>query len=406
MGRQAVIDLCDRLEGKAVYSRRFPVRYVPRRSCGCTAVSQEATPETIDFLRRQRRHLARELAQARQEGIDFQRKSWFIPFFARDLNNYADNDVLYCRQIMVNLKLISSRNMYLFLLDAPLQYAEGSTWTAPEEMLLASYCKDGKIVSYYPYDRPKVSRNHPLSEYLNDEQAHQYSFFLLFSGEKQYGLLACDIEQEDFQFFYAVSLQLGLALRYHEIGRTEAAHVQEMSRLIDLMRERNQELDMLSSFDKLTGLLNLRGCLEKMQGLRPKNSSQHAYLIYSDLDHLKEINDTWGHQEGDYAICAAGQILKSNLRDSDILGRIGGDEFVGLILSDSPTLENTLRRRIDDSCRNLNAVSDKPYYVEISLGITSFDYTPDTDIQEIISLADHMLYEHKKFRRTSIRKNT
>jgi diguanylate cyclase (GGDEF)-like protein len=236
-----------------------------------------------------------------------------------------------------------------------------------------------------------------MSEYMTGDTAHQYTFFLLFSGERQYGLLAMDIDSADFGFCYIISLQLGLVFRYQEARKLEAAH-------IEMMRQENLALDILSGFDNLTGLLNRRGFMEQMNILRPQQGSRHAYMIYGDLDHLKEINDTWGHPEGDYAIHATGQILKNALRDSDILGRIGGDEFIAFVFSDSETFADAFRKRVSAACQDLNATSDKPYYVEISLGITAFDFTANTDIQKIISRTDTLLYESKKNRRASIQK--
>ncbi len=403
IGRQSVIDLLDRFKGREVVSRRVPVNYIQRESCGC-ASAREIRNETFESLSKERKLLSAELTQMRDESLNFQRRSWFVPFMARDLNNYVSDEERFCYRIMANLQRISSRNMYLFLLGSPIHYVDGEPWTAPDKLYLASYHCNGNVVSYYPYDRPVINKEHRMTEFINDGSPHQYTFFLLFSCEKQYGLLACDIDQGDFSFFYVISLQLGLSLRYQESSKIEAAHLLEMSRHIELMQERNRELDIMSGFDELTGLLNLRGFTEQVNSLQPQHDSLHAYMMYGDLDHLKEINDNWGHPEGNYAIRSAGQILKKCLRDSDILGRIGGDEFLALILSESPDFEQTFRTRVTQACQALNESSGKPFYVEISLGIHAFDFSGNTDIQEIISLADEQLYEHKKFRRESIQK--
>jgi diguanylate cyclase (GGDEF)-like protein len=294
--------------------------------------------------------------------------------------------------------------MFLFLLESPLLYNEDDIWLMPQKLYLASYHRNGEIVSFAPQDRPQVDKEHCMAEFMNNSIAHQYTFFLLFSGERQYGLLALDIDAADFGFFYVISLQLGLVFRYQEARRLASTHMLEMSEHMEMMRQENLALDILSGYDNLTGLLNRRGFMEHLGMMRPKQGSKHAYMVYGDLDHLKEINDTWGHPEGDYAIHAAGQILKNALRDSDILGRIGGDEFIAFVFSDSESFIDTFRQRVTTACQQLNDISGKPYYVEISLGITAFDFTANTDIQEVISRTDTLLYESKKFRRLSIRK--
>ena len=93
---------------------------------------------------------------------------------------------------------------------------------------------------------------------MEDGERHQFMIFLLFSGERQYGLLACDIQQEEFPFFYVISLQIGLSLRYLEISKAEAARRREMTKDLEVIRERNRILGIMSANDELTGLLNLR----------------------------------------------------------------------------------------------------------------------------------------------------
>ena len=137
---------------------------------------------------------------------------------------------------------------------------------------------------------------------MEDGERHQFMIFLLFSGERQYGLLACDIQQEEFPFFYVISLQIGLSLRYLEISKAEAARRREMTKDFEVIRERNRILGIMSANDELTGLLNLRGFTEEAKKFCHEEQEQRAYMICGDLDHLKEINDNWGHPVGNFAL--------------------------------------------------------------------------------------------------------
>lgn len=405
LGYQAVADLLERMAGKKVSSRHLPVKMICRESCGCSNRG-DTQAETRLSLYEQRQKLNEEISVLHQDFVDFQRKSWFIPFFARDLNNYVKDEEQFCRQIIVNLKKVYYGNMFLFLLDQPLTYEQGEEWRAPGELRLASYYRNHEIVSYYPYDRPVVSAEHPITEYMYDtEKSHHYTFLLLFSNEKQYGLLASDISQTDFPFFYMMSLQLGLSLRYLESSQMEASHLLELSKTMDNIREQNRLLDLMSAYDELTGLLNLRGFREQAKSVCAARQEKRAYMIYADLDHLKEINDTFSHIEGNFAIRTAGKLLKNCIRDTDILARVGGDEFLILVTSETETFEQLFRIRVEEACREFNIKSDKPFYVELTLGIQAFLCSPDIDLQEIISQADASLYEYKKFRKASVRKD-
>ena len=237
---------------------------------------------------------------------------------------------------------------------------------------------------------------------MEDEERHQFMVFLLFSGEKQYGLLACDIDQEDFPFFYVISLQIGLSLHYLEISKAEAARRLEMSRDIEEIKEKNRVLGIISEYDELTGLLNLRGFMEHTKRVCQAGNGQRAYMIYGDLDHLKEINDTWGHPAGNFALRSVAEILKGCLRSNDILGRVGGDEYIIMLECEEADFGEKFRERVKMACKLFNEKSGKPFLVEISLGIAEFRPNISTDIQQVISLADQQLYEAKKHRKKSV----
>jgi diguanylate cyclase (GGDEF)-like protein len=403
LGRQSLFDMMDRLNGRIVCSKHLPIKYKQRESCGCIYVG-EKSETTYQTMSRERNRLLGKVSNMQQTNLTYQRQLWFVPFFSRDLSNYMYDEKDYYEHIMKNLQRMSSRNMFLFLFETPVRYKQGDTWIPQEKLYLAACHRNGEVVSYYPYDRPVIHREHTMSAYINDEKAHQYTFYLLFSEERQYGLLVCDIEHAESPFFYTISVQLGQSLRYQEVCKIEAAHQQEMARQMELISKKNHDLDVIACFDELTGLLNLRGFSERVKKLRQKKKKVHAYMLYGDLDHLKEINDNWGHSEGDFAICAVADVLKNSLMDEDIVARIGGDEFVAMMISDTPYLDAIIRKRVKKACNRLNQSSDKPYYVEISLGIVAFDFTADTNIQEIISQADTVLYKNKKNCRHSVRR--
>ncbi len=403
MSRTAVYDMLRILNHEPVVSRRIPVAFVQRESCGCPPLEEPEKEPAVNLALEVHR-LNHVIADMKLEFMNFQRKSWFIPIIARELNDYVDDEKEFCLQIMERIKELRTKGAYLFLLDPPVAYDGESAWTCPDTLRLASFYRNGRSVSYEPSDRPHVTAENPLSTYTNDGDCHDFMTFLLFSGERQYGLLLCDIQSEDFSFFYFVSLQIGLSLRYLEISKIEAEHRRAMSHDMEQIREENRVLDIKSGYDQLTGLLNLHGLTDKITKIHQTVTTETAYMIYADLDHLKEINDTWGHIEGNFALQSVSRILQSCLRDSDIVARVGGDEFISLVTSGSETFEALFRERIAAACRELNETSGKPYYIEISMGIVRFELRPETDLQSIVAEADKRLYEAKKTRRPSIRK--
>lgn len=405
MGKMAVYDLVRWLDGEDTgseeVSRRVPVSLVKRESCGCMSeeLEKKATSENLST---QVHRLNKTIARMKMELIGFQRKSWFIPVLGRDLNNCMDDEQAFLKEIMGKMRELHTRCTHLFLLDEPIVYDGRRKWTCPYNLHLAASYEDGRITTKAAYERPQVMKENGLCHLMENGKRHQYMVFLLFSGEKQYGLLACDIDQEDFPFFYVISLQIGLSLRYLEISKAEATRRLEMSRNMEEIQERNRVLGIISEYDELTGLLNLRGFMEHTRRVCQAGNGQRAYMIYGDLDHLKEINDTWGHPAGNFALKSVAEILKGCLRSNDILGRVGGDEYIIMLECEEADFGETFRQRIKLACNRFNEKSGKPFLVEISLGITEFRPNSSTNVQQVISLADQQLYEAKKHRRKSV----
>lgn len=117
-------------------------------------------------------------------------------------------------------------------------------------------------------------------------------------------------------------------------------------------------------------------------------------LFFIDLNGLKQINDTLGHLAGDQALRDAANVLRATYRDSDILARIGGDEFVALahVMRDT----NALRQRLRDHLAEFNAKGLRPYTLEVSIGTTVVNVTTDDDIESMIARADAAMYEEKR----------
>jgi two-component system cell cycle response regulator len=164
------------------------------------------------------------------------------------------------------------------------------------------------------------------------------------------------------------------------------------------IQELLNELKNLSIKDQLTGLFNRRGFLTMgahhiKQYLRDKKN----YLVmFCDMDGLKNINDNYGHKEGDIAICAMAKVLEDSFRDSDIIGRLGGDEFTVLLGSATPGDLNNIEERIRNNLNNKKKELNKPYKIDVSYGMCSYEDSGKRELEEIMELADHELYIAKK----------
>ena len=129
-----------------------------------------------------------------------------------------------------------------------------------------------------------------------------------------------------------------------------------------------------------------------------KSMGNSLVLIYADVDNLKVINDSLGHDAGDEAIVEIAGAMRNAFRESDVIGRLGGDEFA--ILINGSDIDNqdreSLCRRLDILLDKLNSGPNRVYQLSISMGVTEFDPLSPSDLETLMSRADVQVYQHKK----------
>jgi len=164
-----------------------------------------------------------------------------------------------------------------------------------------------------------------------------------------------------------------------------------------------EKLERLSRTDSLTGLLNKRALLDRLEYEveRSKRYNSDLALIICDLDHFKEINDTYGHSAGDKVLQIFADILLSSVRKPDIVGRFGGDEFM-LIFPQTPAkgahgFAERLRRNIEE----MSFADELPFRLTISIGIAGYE-GPADDFQSLMKRADTALYASKRSGRNRV----
>jgi diguanylate cyclase (GGDEF)-like protein len=158
------------------------------------------------------------------------------------------------------------------------------------------------------------------------------------------------------------------------------------------------KIQTLSITDELTGLLNRRGFFQFVYTMLRhlnRNSEAVPIVMFMDMDGLKHINDTYGHKEGDVAISAFAKVLKETVREEDIVGRMGGDEFIVFSSvkssENSKQLEERIRAKLDD----YNSKGFHPYSVAGSIGSVILGAATKECFEAAMLSADSVLYEEK-----------
>ena len=174
----------------------------------------------------------------------------------------------------------------------------------------------------------------------------------------------------------------------------------------DITQQKEQEQKILyqAHFDSLTGLANRFLALEKLDFMliQAKRYQEKIAVIFLDFDDFKKVNDTLGHQQGDQLLIEAAQRLKSTVRESDIVGRLGGDEFIILIhLSPDFSAVSLVANKILDQFREPFVLNDREFISTVSIGIATY---PDDALtaDEILQQADCAMYHSKNSGRNTL----
>ena len=193
--------------------------------------------------------------------------------------------------------------------------------------------------------------------------------------------------------------------RYEEAGQEPyvLGHAQDITEL----KQSEAEGRNLSMTDELTGLYNRRGflILTEQQQKVVRRAKTPFSLVYADMDGLKMINDTYGHQQGSDAIRQIAQILKKSFRESDVIARLGGDEFTIFVTNTVNCIIKIPLERLQENLRRYNARHLHPYQLSISLGTICVAAEDESTIEELLIKADEIMYENKKRKKQESKKN-
>jgi diguanylate cyclase (GGDEF)-like protein/PAS domain S-box-containing protein len=196
-------------------------------------------------------------------------------------------------------------------------------------------------------------------------------------------------------------IEFPVELSLSSVKLNERWHAVGIVRDITTRRDLEAKLHYMSYRDELTGLYNRRGFTElaQQQLKMAERNKSGMLLLFADVDNLKQINDKYGHQEGDRVIREAAAVLKGTFRDSDIVARLGGDEFAALTLETGEENADILYNRLKDHLAYRNETSDFPYSLSLSVGIAYYDPLHPETIDTLLAQGDQLMYHEKQRKR-------
>jgi diguanylate cyclase (GGDEF)-like protein len=199
-------------------------------------------------------------------------------------------------------------------------------------------------------------------------------------------------------------MQNGLPLlparpRDDELGRLEAALIESGTRVVELQGE----LQRQATLDPLTRLPNRRGFVPMAEHRLEvaKRNHQPLALMFVDVDGLKGVNDTLGHATGDWLIAETAYVLRTTFRASDLIARMGGDEFCILFAAETDAAVEGAARRLQTAMDRSNRDPERPFRLSLSAGVSRFDPEDPRTLDELMGVADERMYVKKRARQAA-----
>ena len=173
-------------------------------------------------------------------------------------------------------------------------------------------------------------------------------------------------------------------------------------------KQLEEKLIAMAFMDDLTGLYNRRGLFTLGDKLLKmvRREKKGFFMLYVDLDNLKIINDTMGHEEGNSALIDSADILREHFRESDIIARVGGDEFVVLPILITGETTKAIISRLQKAVESHNCTNDRNYKLSLSAGIAYYDPESNFSLDELLDQGDKSMFKLKKHKKRHYSKLT
>lgn len=308
----------------------------------------------------------------------------FTRQFLTTITNNISNKEQQLQSIIPSLIEAGITSCLIYLYPKGVTHNLSDEWKMPEDIYLYMGYLKGQIIN--PDTLPcKVNANEiAFYGFENHKENYTSCIHPIFFGNEQLGVVVFEMNCDNYTLIDNLTVELGCALK--------------LTSSFTAQKQVESKLETLSQTDEMTNLLNRRGFFNFAEDRYAFSLSKHqeGILFYADMDGLKTINDTFGHHEGDFAIIQMSRILKKTFCHHEIIGRIGGDEFVILSTGQSIDYLEEVTQTVDKLCNDFNNSHQKPYKLSISIGGIYYSKDDTDSLEYLLSRADKILYDTKR----------
>jgi len=397
VGASLVYDI---LNGKKVSKCEYvPPSVIYRQSCGCVSLKNSS-----DVYCNSKGELLH-CSKFQQELKDRNRN--YFNFLSGIDNIYSLFDLSKAAQTLKKcfnmMKYMMStaqmESLGVFFLNSPITVQQNQEYNISGKVRVSMYLDENSKTEIFEPGYVYEFKEKIIPDELFSNVKGNLLFMPIFSGEKLYGYIICKPKAKDFAV-YSVYMKILINALAQAYEYTETVtEYQKLEEENQKLQQNNSSLNTQSKTDELTKVLNRRGFMDFGQKALDvaKGMDSQGLVIFFDMDGLKIINDTYGHEMGDSAIKSMAKVIKTALRSNDIVGRLGGDEFAAVAIGIRQNQVRNLRRRIRKLCDEEMRANKYPFELSCSAGFTEFN-EENCVLEDLLTKSDDLLYKEKKMK--------
>ena len=259
--------------------------------------------------------------------------------------------------------------------------------SSPDDIIKCFQCGADSFVHKPPDEQALLSRIHSIlkNNEIRKEPKNRFNMEV-FCGEQKHCINTNNMQTA------------GLLFSLCDAFTQKNRELEQISSELSKLKEREAKLSDLSFKDELTDTFNRKVFITLVeQQLKIANRTKRGKSLFLiDVDNLKLINDTMGHETGDKALKHVATVLKETFRQADIIGRIGGDEFAALLIEAKKDNEKNISDRLQKNFADYIAKESIRYSLSINTAFVSYDPTYPCSIDELLSWADTFMYNQRR----------
>lgn len=376
------------LDGKFVEKNEITeLRAIYRQSCGCV---DKRNPDPVCFDSYGNQCFENDIVTVKENYADVIRDKVGIIIF---MDIVKSSNTL--RQLFYDLAYIvhtaKFENMQISFYKEPVYLDSKEDFVVPDCAEIKMFFDSERNVGLFVEDEYFNPRKTLFSEKYLTETCGMHIIQPIFSSEVNYGYIISKIKSKEF-VDYGVYLKILINALSQSYDYTYQLLENEKLKI------ENTDLNEVSRTDELTKILNRRGFKEKGQRAidLAQETLQPVVVFFGDMDGLKKINDTYGHEMGDKAIKLQAEVLKKAFRSDDIVGRLSGDEFGIIAVGMHLDRIDSVKDQISTLSEKISKKNKLPFTLSISLG--AVDLQSSSNLKRLLSEADKKLYVEKQIK--------